>query len=198
MNNVSLSYFLDFVLKSGTPKLTVVRGFKYRDEYDPLADFYRPFRDKLGELCTASASIGTLQPWASGAPEKKRTAYLAIAAGLKRFVGRRNAAWFEPPRGTYTIGDITVNVNPELGVHLQGVPHIIKVYWKEDPRLTRVRVQVILHLMAQALRDRQRPCTFGVLDVRRGRLHTAALTAPGIAALLNGEAASFAAMHAAV
>lgn len=35
MKNVSLTYFVDFVLKAGTPKLTVVQGFKQRGEYDP-------------------------------------------------------------------------------------------------------------------------------------------------------------------
>lgn len=32
MKNVSLTYFVDFVLKSGTPKLTVVQNFKRRGE----------------------------------------------------------------------------------------------------------------------------------------------------------------------
>jgi hypothetical protein len=37
--NVPLAYFVDFVLKAGTPKLTVVRSFKNREEHDPQGGF---------------------------------------------------------------------------------------------------------------------------------------------------------------
>ena len=49
--------------------------------------------------------------------------------------------------------------------------------------------------MGQALAESQTPGTFGVLDARRGKLYTIH-SPPGLGALLQGEAASFAAIHA--
>ena len=47
MERVSLTYFIDFVMKAGTPKLTAVRDFKERDKYEPFADFYKSAREAL-------------------------------------------------------------------------------------------------------------------------------------------------------
>ncbi len=46
-NRVSLTTFVDFVSKSGTPKITVVRRFKRGDAYRPAFDFYKPVRDAM-------------------------------------------------------------------------------------------------------------------------------------------------------
>ena len=47
MIQISLTEFVDFVAKSGTPKLTVVRTVKDRHAvgYDPKTDFDKPLRD---------------------------------------------------------------------------------------------------------------------------------------------------------
>jgi hypothetical protein len=50
--------------------------------------------------------------------------------------------------------------------------------------------------MGQALPDPATPRTFAVLDARKGKLHTIGAAPRGIAALLEGEAVSFATMFA--
>jgi hypothetical protein len=198
MNNVSLTYFVDFVLKSGTPKLTVVRDFKNRDAYDPQTDFYKPLREKLVESCRSGQPTSNLETWAGTVHEKKKASYLAVVAGLKKFIGRKQYTWFDPPKQNHAIGALTLNVNPELGLDIHGVHHVVKVYLKDDPPLTKPRIQIILHVMEQALTDPSTPRTFAVLDARKGRLHTSGPQPTGIAALLAGEAAAFATMFAQV
>jgi hypothetical protein len=198
MDNVSLTYFVDFVLKAGTPKLTVVKEFKGRDEYDPQTDFYKPLREKLVEVFRTGASVSSMEAWAASVHEKKRAAYLAVVAGLKKFVGRRDYEWFDPPRENFTLGSITLNVNPELGLKVEGVPHVIKVYLKDDPPLVKNRVQLILHVLEQALSRKSKGKTFAVLDARKGRLHPIGSSPAGIDALLTGEAAAFKAMYDAI
>ena len=50
MDSVSLTYFLDFVSKAGSPKLTVVRDFKTKDPYDPRTDYWKKLRDAIIEF----------------------------------------------------------------------------------------------------------------------------------------------------
>jgi len=191
MKNVSLTYFVDFVLKAGTPKLTVVKDFKYRDDYKPFMDFYKDLRDKVVETHVAGGSIGDLQSWAASQATPKRSPYLAILAGYQKFYGKRKKyTWFDPPSTVHQIGSLPLSVNPELGLEIQGVRHVIKVYWKDEP-LTKPKVQLVLHLMDQALAGSATSATFGLLDARKGKLHTMAAPTPGLDALLAGEANNF-------
>ncbi|WP_394824450.1 hypothetical protein [Pendulispora albinea] len=195
MNNVSLTYFVNFVLKAGTPRITVVKEFKGRDVYDPQTDFYKMLRERVIETFRSGQPIGSLESWASSVHEKKRAAYLAVITGLKRFVGRRAHEWFEPPRENFTLGGIPLNVNPELGLMIEGVPHIIKLYLKDDPPLVKNRTQLILRILETALSATSPGCTFAVLDARKGRLHASGSSPSSIDALLAGEAAAFKVMY---
>jgi hypothetical protein len=195
MDNVSLTYFLDFALKSGTPKLTVVRDFKYRDDYKPQIDFHKPFRDKLIQTVQDGAPISDLEKWSHGVDVKKRVIYRANAIGLRKALGKKPITWFQPPKANHAIGPITLNVNPELGLEIQGTPHVIKLYLKED-ELTRYKVQLILHVLEEALAGSNIAPKFGVLDARKGKLHVDCTISPNIGALLSGEAAAFATMYA--
>lgn len=195
MENVSLTYFLDFVLKAGTPKLTVVEDFKNRDKYDPRADFYKALREKLVDVQQSGGRVADLETWARGVHDRKQASYLAIVAGYKKFAGKRSFRWFDPPKANHVVGPLTINVNPELGLEIHGVPHVIKLHLKEDA-LSKPRAQIVLHLLEQALAAPATPRTFAVLDARKGKLHTIGAPPRGIGALLAGEAASFATMFA--
>lgn len=89
-----------------------------------------------------------------------------------------------------------MTVNPELGLEINGVRHVIKVYWKEDPPLSKAKAQIVLHLMNQALAGSSAsPATFALLDARKGKLHTMGSPVPGLSALLAGEAGTFVAVY---
>ena len=49
MIDTTLTEFVDFVSKAGTPKLTVVRKVKQRhaEGYDPQTDFYKIIREGI-------------------------------------------------------------------------------------------------------------------------------------------------------
>src|SRR5215813_13886081 len=49
MERVSLTYFVDFVLKVGTPKLSGVKELK-EHRYDHLTDFYKPLREAIIDM----------------------------------------------------------------------------------------------------------------------------------------------------
>lgn len=194
MKNVSLTYFVDFVLKSGSPKLTVVQNFKRQGEYDPQTDFYKPFREKLLRALRSGGQVSAMAPWIDTVHAKKRPAYREALAGVHKVLGRKSVKWFDPPRTNYSLGPMTLTVNPELGLALGDRELVLKLYLKED-KLVKNRADLIVHLLRESLGRRSDCVEFGVLDARAGKLFCATPTAANLQALLAGEAASFATMH---
>ena len=86
---------------------------------------------------------------------------------------------------------LPISVNPELGLDIEGSPHLVKLYFKEDLLSPRV-ADLAGRMMARVLGDEQ-DATMAVLDVRRKRLHR--LTPrPELDVLLDAEVAAFTAM----
>ena len=194
MDRVSLTYFVDFVMKSGTPKLSIVRDFKERDKYEPFTDFYKNVRGSIIEAHKDPSPKKSLDRFlASVQEEKRRKVYPAIVKGYKSFLGRKSVSWFQPPTTAWKIGSLDLNVNPEIGLIIDDVPHVLKLYFKEG-RLASNRVASIVHLMTVALTPIVPGSVCGLLDVRRSKLHVLRAPKPGLNALLEGEAAAFFAM----
>jgi hypothetical protein len=121
----------------------------------------------------------------------------AIVRGHEKFRRKHAARWFDPPKVSWSRAGIVVHVNPELGLEIGGVRHVVKLYFKAE-KLPRKNVTTITRLMEKALSDPGSRNVFGVLDVRRGIPHAASGSAPGIDALLESETATFAAILASV
>src|SRR5580698_4667412 len=113
MERVSLTYFVDFVLKVGTPKLSGVKEFK-EHRYDHLTDFYKPLREAIvdahekGKLDRALDDfLGTLTD------ERKRRIFPGLVQGYRKFLRSAGSMrWFTPPHSTLTAGDLEININP--------------------------------------------------------------------------------------
>jgi hypothetical protein len=197
MPEISLTDFVDFAISSGAPKLTKVRTVKNRGAYDPAKDFYRLLRTRIVEFHQRNHPnrngwfkefLATLQN------ERKRDSYTTRIGAYKHFLGRKDVEWFAPVAGTWRSGDLQVRVNPELGLAFNGADHLIKMYFKAET-LTKLRVEVILLLMSEALHDQVEPGTqYAILDLTQGRLYASAEPDRNLMPLLHGEAASFAAI----
>jgi hypothetical protein len=194
MPTITLTHFVDFVSKAGTPKLTVVKNAKQQlaDGYDPATDFYKAIRDGIVSMHKKGQPKTALDTVLHGLTDKKKiTAYPPLVGGYKKFLGKREITWFAPPRDDWSHGDLTVNVNPELGLTINGTHHVIKLYFKAD-KLTELRIGVITQLMNVVLGKYKKPIVFCVLDVRNAKLFSSTGANPGLLALLQGEALSFA------
>lgn len=198
MEKISLSYFVDFVLKAGTPKLTGVREFKEnRDEV--YTDFYKPIREAIIDMHRSGLSDRTLDHFlASLRDERRRRIYPTIVEGYRKFLASGKIKWIEPPLGSYPVGDVEININPELGLEINGVPHVIKMYFRGEA-LSAKRVSVTLNLITSSLAGAAPQGTvFAMLDVRKAKLHTLKAPNPRLALLLRGEAASFSTIYASI
>lgn len=190
MPSITMSDVVDVISTAGTPKLTKVAAIKNRPPYAPALDYYRPLRMGIINTHVQARDRDALDPIIDSAHIKKVANYREIIAGYKRWWGRKQLQWFDPPRGIYQHGEIEVNVNPELGLSVDGERIVIKLYCKDDP-LTKLRVDPSLALMELALRAHlPADTTVGILDARSGKLYKFGLRdTPRLKAMVDGELA---------
>jgi len=172
MLKITLSDAVDVISKSGSPKATKVSQIKNRQPYHPAIDYYRTLRLSLAEIHSNGRdrrAVDAILPAITD--PKKLDNYHAAIEGYKKWWGRKNVGWFVPPRAEYTSGDVSVRVNPDLGLDLDGTRYLIKLYMK-DEKLEKLRIDPALVLMELALRPVAQPGDrVALLDVRKSKLH---------------------------
>lgn len=196
MESISLSYFVDFVLTSGTGKLTSVKQLKQGKD-ERFSDFYRPVREAIVDMHEKGLDTAVLDDLLTSLvdPREKRI-FPKVANGYRKFLRQGKVTWFEPPMRDYPLGPISVRVNPEVGLLIDGRPHAIKLYFRGDP-LSPQRVMVVNQLLANALGSTWPGTVFSVLDVRRAKLYPYRPRSE-VVHLLRAEAASLSSLYAAI
>lgn len=197
--DISLTDFVDFAMKSGTPKVTKIAQVKERPDYHPAFDFYKRLREAIVSAHRDGGGIATITSAVNEqCDEKKIDNYPAIAKAYKSWWGRKNLVWFTPPASRARIQSVEIRVNPELGLEIDGEPHVVKLYFKDD-KLTKSRSDMIAYLMSLELRhSAPEGALFSVLDIRRKNLMTPTSESKKLSALLLGEIAALEAMWASV
>ena len=105
MEKISMTYFVDFVLKAGTPKLTGVREFKERKD-ELYTDFYRQVREAMIDMHRTGKPVKVLDDFlAAQRDERRRRIYPSIVNGYRKLLASGDVKWFEPPSATYRIGE---------------------------------------------------------------------------------------------
>jgi hypothetical protein len=196
MESISLSYFVDFVLTSGTGKLTSVKQLKQgRDER--FSDFYRPVREAIVDMHEKGLDTVVLDDLLRSLVDpRERRIFPKVVAGYRKFLRQGKMTWFEPPMRDYPLGALSVRVNPEIGLLIDGRPHAIKLYFRGDP-LSPQRIMVVNQLLANALSATWPGTVFSVLDVRRAKLYPYRPKSE-VGLLLKAEAASLSSLYAAI
>lgn len=190
MPEISLTDFVDFTSASGTSKLTKLKQFKSRPAYEPAFDFYKKVREGIIACHQAGDPRSHLDSHVGAVTDPKKIEHItAIIQGYKRWWGRKNLNWFDPSRTVYSESGVDIRINPELGLEIDGVPHIAKLYFKSD-KLSKTRVEVITHLMEKTLRPMVTPETqMSIIDARNSKLITSTVAIEGLDAMLAGEMA---------
>lgn len=167
---ISLTDFVDIVSKSGTPKANKVASVKERPDYEPAFDFYRTLREGIVQIHQGAKSKSDLDRILDKlADPKKIKNYPPLLESYRKWWGKKNLAWFSPPRASYEHTGIQVNINPELGLSIDATRHVIKLYFKADA-LTKPRADLITYLMEAELRKLAAPTdVMTVLDVRKAK-----------------------------
>jgi len=198
LSTVSMTTFADFVMKSGTPKATVVKRWKHKPDYSPSTDYYRGLREAIVESHSTNSGFDPIDRAVANSSQSRSSNYKAMAKSYKRWLGKKKPVWFQPNKRTWSANKIAVNVRPELGLDFSGTEHAIKLYFKADP-IAKNRAVVLLQLMAESFPSLlKRGGVVSILDVRQGKLFTATASNSLLSAQLQGEAAYWASVWPAV
>lgn len=196
MESISLTYFVDFMLTSGSRRIASAHLIKQGPD-ERYSDFYKPVREAIVDMHRKGLDTRVLADLLESLqdPREKRI-FPKVVIGYNKFLRRhRKVTWFEPPRGDHHLGELSVRVNPELGLLLDGQPHAIKLYFRGEA-LSSQRAVLINEIQSRALADTWPGMVFAVLDVRRSKLFPRE-PRPGVSRLIHAEAASLASLLAA-
>ena len=190
---ISLTDFIDFLVSSGSPKLTKVRELKKRPEYHPNFDFWKPLRDHITEYHRNGEGdkryLDRLLP--TVADGKKRTAYPPLIKNYKRFLGKKQIIPLPPLKTEWKYKTLIVRINPELRLNIGDQVTLIKLYFKADA-LSKVKVDLILLLLGLTLGDKlDADARYAVHDVHHDKFYSVPRPGLELLPLLYGEAESF-------
>ncbi len=186
MQKLSLTTFVDIVSASGIPKSTKTRNALKQNDYHPAKDYYKQIRERIISLHEKNKTKQYLENLNHSLNnENKRNNYSEIIAQYVKWMGNKKFNWFDPPYGLYEKEKISVRVNPELGLAINGKEHIIKLYFKSD-KLSKAKADIIMGIMGECLQTKG---TMSVLDVRRGKLFVPTKSIPMLRQTVDAEIA---------
>lgn len=190
--NISLTDFIDFVNKSGGAKMTKVRQVKYRSDYHPASDFYKALREEIIDIHKNNLSKNNLDKLIDKLTDsKKKTNYPISISGYKKFWGKKQIEWFDPPFSHWKVNDLDIKINPELGLEFGGKFYVVKLFLKAE-KISKDKLSQILSLMENQLRkETDEEVIFCVLDVKNAKLYENEKGDITFLPLLEGEAKSF-------
>ncbi len=193
---ITLTEFLNFVNKSGTAKGTVVKTAKKRREIEDnpyTTDYWYSLRNRIIEFHKKNKDISFIDDIINYISDDKKTNYTALINGYKKFLGKKKIKYITPIRKTWTIGDISIILNPELILEINKKILIIKLFMSAKESMDRKHADLILTLLEHEMRSKvggDEPI-FAVLDVRKGKLFEQNKKESSLYFLLKGEARSF-------
>jgi len=117
---ISLTTFVDFVIKSATSRITCVRKAKklYAGAYSPVFDFWKPLREAIVEMHREGQPKSVLADAVGPSVHaRKRGSYEQCIQSYMRWMGRRHFEWSGCQSVLWERSGLSVNVNPELGQH---------------------------------------------------------------------------------
>lgn len=199
MPEIGLTAFVDFISKNGISKVKVVEEARRNDNqpYDPRKDFYRRLRESTIAFSRGQMTKEDYERLPDLLPDRKKKKNFpdAIRSYLEWW-DEDGGGFFHPPRGHFKSNDLSVTVNPEIGL-MKGKTRIAIKCWFKTDQVPRARLSYILSVMRLGLPNSYNG-EAGILDVRRGTLHRIEIVDPMLGILLRGEATSFMEMWTAI
>jgi hypothetical protein len=187
---ISLTEFVDFIVKTGTPRMTHVNALRKRVPYSPATDYYKGMREAIVEFHSNGSQDPSIldKAVADHASSHKGSKCPDRLMTYRKFLGRKTVEWFGPPKGEWRFEELVVRMNPELGLTWGGKSTVIKLYWKEA-KLTKRQVEMILYMMHTVLGPLgPENAQMAILDIPAANLICAPVPTLNLMPLLRAEA----------
>ncbi|MDO5527439.1 MAG: hypothetical protein Q4F85_15300 [Prevotella sp.] len=191
---ITLTEFMNYVNKSGSAKMTVVTKSKTRheEEYQTYKDYWLKLRENIKHVHRNNLSKEELYTIIDEVSDDKKSNYSIAIEGYCKFWGKKKITWCTPPRKTWAVGSIRVELNPELGLIINNKTFYIKIFTTANDTLDRRHADLILALMKKELKDKvDEDALFAVLDIKKGKLFEYDKNKKDLYTLLKAEALGF-------
>lgn len=192
--SIGLTQFTDFTFKGVTGKTSMVRQIKYQDEYNPAFDYWKTLRDGIRKFHEIEFSNDYLLSVANKVAQAKQKNYLEAVKAYLKFIKNKEIEWFDPGKSNWYSEYLTVRSSPELGLKIDGVPHLIKLYFKgKDERIDKNKCRSSLTLLKQSdfTIEHSPNIKPAILNVQKGRLISDEPSTEDHLIALESEAAQF-------
>lgn len=195
MIKISFTQFMNFAIKNGVTKATVVKKVKNSTQYHPSFDYWKEFRDEVKRIHKSNLDIKELDNLLNRIDDRKISNYRQAINKYKSFIKGKSVQWFDPPNSKYNYGNVTINVSHELGLFINGKPYLIKLLLTKDADkyANRYNLQTTLALSYLATEFDQLPqgTTSMVFIVSKKKNHESNYPGKDVIALLQSEIQSF-------
>jgi hypothetical protein len=192
-----LTAFAEFTAKFGTSRVVCVNTTKKRaaQRLTRGSIYYLGVKEACQEADPGNARE-LMEDAVDAAVADRRGHYAKVGVAFCQWLeSLRSYRRLTGVAGSWTCGELTVGVSPELHVEIDGVEHLIKLYFRGRP-IAKQEAFACNTLMRAALGDKVgRDCRIAVLDVRAVKLHVEKLSdfKRGLIAM-RAEAAAFVAI----
>ena len=147
MIKIGLTTFIDIVrAPTGAAKIAALSQFKRRGTYKPAHDYWRPLRNAI-KRAHQNRDPAVLERLLQEVPTGKQANYRDVVQKYKRWWGRTDYQWFDPPLNEWQHEGVTVRVNPELGLATPVWRTAVKLYFRKRERLNKLEIDVVLRLL---------------------------------------------------
>lgn len=192
--SISMTRFADFVVADPLGQLARLRDVRrqYERPYRPSEDFWSRWRDQVEAIHRGAGSRNDLPVVATEAKDNRTEQYASACDGYSRFWGRKQLEVVAHPRpAEWTYQSLTVRVNPEWVLRVNGTDYVVKLHLKRDLTLNQRLANPLLHLLDTRFGPLRDGPPVAIVDVHRGKLWKQSAAVPGIDAVLQMQAAAF-------
>lgn len=178
-------------------KLAAISNAKHAPTYDVKTDWWKQLREFIPKNHKQGGSAADLFKFVNSVTLVKQNSYSDRVAAYASWWGNNALKSAGGKPTTWSAAGLDVTVNPELFLSVNGVRHIIKLYFKQSEKLSVDRANVVLRLLELTYHKGASPAghpVIGILDLAQTQFIVPTKSLAFLDPLLAGEAAAFTTM----
>lgn len=128
--SIGLTQFLDFTIKGTAAKTNHVRKIKYKSDYHPAFDYWKKLREGIVQFHEQELNFEFFEDLIKEVDDKKKQNYILAVKQYQKFIKKKDILWFNSGKANWSNEELNVRSTPELGLYINGEPHLVKLYFK--------------------------------------------------------------------
>lgn len=171
MANLIFEKFADYVLKKEKYKKSFVHQTINQGKYEPQQDYYLQLRTRLISLLRKNIPLNELENIIGNISERKTGNYTTLIENIQSFLNGKRYKWVEPIKNEIDYSGLTIKVNPEIGLELDGTMYYIKMYFKQK-EISIQKVSILEKMMQDACKTETVNVKLAIWDIRRCKIYS--------------------------